>query len=91
MNNIQRDIKNTDGTIDTLMLTSNDDYILNIPKNYKLVNNIQKKENKLVNKFKNSFLGAEIGVKAEGFSTIAILSTIIAIGTLCIMYILWRI
>ena len=91
MNNIQKDIKNADGTIETLALTSNDNYTLTLPKNYKLVNNIQKKENKIVNKFKNSILGAEVGIKTEGFSNIAILATIIAIGTLCIMYILLRV
>jgi len=91
VNNIQRDIKNADGTIDTIVLSSNDNYILNLPKTYKLANNFQKKENKIVSKFKNSILGTEIGVKAEGFSNIAILATIIAVGTFIIMYILWRI
>ena len=49
------------------------------------------KENKLVNAYKNSILGAEIGVKTEGFSNIAILATIIAIGAFCTMYLFFRI
>jgi len=91
MNNIQRDIKNEDGTIETLVITSNDKYALNLNKTYKLANYNQKKENKFISKFKNSILGSEIGVKAEGFSNVAILATIIAIGTVCIMYLLWKI
>ncbi|MBQ2873302.1 MAG: hypothetical protein IJE89_04825 [Bacilli bacterium] len=92
MNIIEKDLKNTDGTIETLVITSNDNYqTLDANKTYKLANNIYKKENKLVSRFKNSILGAEIGVRAEGFSNIAILSTIIAIGAICIMYIFWRI
>ena len=43
-----------------------------------------------MNKFKNSLLGADIGVKSSGFSNVAILATIIAIGVLCMMYFLWR-
>lgn len=91
MNNIERDIKNEDGTIETLVITSNDNYTLNLNKTYKLANYTKKKENKLVSKFKNSILGTEVGVKAAGFSNIAILSTIIAVGAICIMYIFWRI
>ena len=91
MNYIEKDLKNADGTIDTLVITSNDNYTLDLSKTYKLANHIEKKENKLVTKFKNSILGAEIGVKAEGFSNIAILATIIAIGTISIMYLFCRV
>lgn len=92
MNSFQKDMKNTDGTIETLIITSNDNICpLDTTKTYKLANHTQITENKFVNKFKNSILGTEIGVKAEGFSNIAILATLIAIGALCIMYILWRI
>ena len=90
MNNIQTNLKNEDGSIETLLLTSNDNYVLNMTKTYKLANMPQRKENQFTKKFKNSILGAEIGVKAEGFSHIAILSTIIAVGALCVMYIFWR-
>ena len=41
--------------------------------------------------YKNSIFGAEIGVKAEGFSNIAILATILAVGGFIVMYISWRI
>ena len=90
MNNIERNITLGDGSVETLLITSNDNYVLNMNKTYKLANHTQKKESKLSQKFKNSILGADIGVKAEGFSHIAILSTIVAIGTFCIMYLFWR-
>ena len=90
MNNFQRNIKNDDGTEETIVVTSNDNHTLNMNKTYKLANHTQKKESKLARKFKNSILGADIGVKSSGFSNIAILATIIAVGTLCVMYLLWR-
>lgn len=75
----------------TLEITSNDNYILNIPSSYTLVKPTTKKENKVINSFKNSILGTDIGIHSEGFSYIAILATILAIGALIMMYILWRI
>lgn len=93
MNNIQTNLKNNDGSIETLLITSNDNYKLNFntQNTYKLANRTQKKENKLTNTFKNSILGTDIGINSEGFSHIAILSTIIAIATFCAMYLFFRI
>lgn len=92
MNSLERDIKNIDGTIDRLIITSNNNLkVLDSTKTYKLANYANNLESKLTRKFKNSILGSEIGIKANGFSNIAILSTIIAIGVLLVMYILWRI
>ena len=90
MNNFQRNLKNDDGTEETLVITSNDNYNLNMNKTYKLANHTQRKENPLVKKFKGSILGTDIGFKSSGFSNVAILATIIAVGALCIMYFLWR-
>ena len=91
MDNFVRDMKNGDGTIDTLNISSNDNnYPLDINKTYKLVNN-SKVENKIFNAYKNSIFGCEIGVKAEGFSNIAILATLVAVGMFCIMLITFRI
>lgn len=90
MNNYQKDIKNDDGTEETIIITSNDAYQLNMTKTYKLANYTQKKESKFVKKFKNSILGTDIGIKSAGFSNVAILATIIAVGVLCVMYFLWR-
>ena len=90
INNYQKDIKNEDGTEETLIITSTDNHPLNLNQTYKLANHTQKKENKIVNKFKNSIFGADIGTKSEGFTNVAILATIIAIGSICVMYFLWR-
>ena len=88
--NIERNMKNPDGTIDTIIITSsNDSNPLEPNKTYKLVNK-QTKQDKIINKFKNSILGTEVGIKSEGLSNIAILSTIIAISSIMIMYLLWR-
>lgn len=90
MNNFERNITNDDGTVETIVVTSNDNHNLNMNKTYKLANHTPKKENKFTKKFKNSILGTDIGIKSAGFSNIAILATIIAVGTLCVMYFLWR-
>lgn len=88
--NYQRDIKNEDGTEETIIITSNDNHTLNLNQTYKLANHKLKKESKLAKKFKNSILGTDIGVKSPGFSNVAFLATVIALGTLCVMYFLWR-
>ena len=75
----------------TIELTSNDNYILNMPKSYKLYRPSTQKENKLLNGFKNSILGMDIGINSEGFSYIAILATLLAVASLIIMYILFRV
>ena len=91
MKNYSKDIINEDGTKETIVITSNDDYTLNMTRNYRLANHQQKKESKFSKKFKNSLLGTDIGYKSSGFSHVAILATIIAIGALCVMYIIWKI
>ena len=88
MNNYQKDIKNEDGTEETIIITSNDAHTIDLTRTYNLAN--QKKESKIARKFKNSVLGSDIGFKSAGFSNVAILATIIAIGALSIMYFLWR-
>ena len=50
----------------------------------------EKKVSKLAEKFKGSILGADIGVKSGGFSTIAILATVIALAVLAALYFIWR-
>ena len=92
VNIIEKDLKNGDGTIDTLIISSNDSTNpLEKNKTYKLANYNIKKENVLVRMYKDWILGAEIGVKAEGFSHMAILATIIAIGGIILTYITLRV
>ena len=90
MKNYQKDIINEDGTEETIIISSNDNYTLNMFKNYSIANHKVKKESKFTRKFKNSILGSDVGFKSSGFSNIAILATLIAVGAICIMYFLWR-
>ena len=93
MNNIQTNLKNEDGSIETLLISSNDNYKINLntQHSYKLANHTRKKESKLTNAFKNSILGTDIGINSEGFSHVAVLSTIVAVGAFCIMYLFFKI
>ena len=50
-----------------------------------------KKESELVSMFKGSILGCDIGINSKGFSYIAILAVLLAIGTLLIMYASFRV
>ena len=73
-----------------IIVTSDDDYSVKMDKNYTLVNHNGKKENKLAEKFKNSILGEDIGIKNKGFSSMASLALVVAITVLFILYLLWR-
>ena len=75
----------------SLEITSNDNYTLNMPKAYKLYPGKIQKENKLVKNFKSSILGMDIGINSKGFSYIAILATLLAVGALLIMYMSLRV
>lgn len=75
----------------SLEITSNDNYTLNMPESYKLYTGRAQKENKLVNNFKSSILGMDIGINSKGFSYIAILATLLAVGALLIMYVFLRV
>ena len=60
-------------------------------KTYKLANHMQTKDNKLITNFKNSFLGADIGIKSDNFKSVITLSTILAISTMFMLYYFWRV
>ena len=90
MNNLSKSFKNDEGVEETVIASSDDNYTVNLDKKYSLANHNQKKESLLVKKFKGSILGADIGVKSGGFSSVAILATVIAIATLAMLYFLWR-
>ena len=83
--NFERDIKNEDGTEETVIISSSDNRVLKLNQTYKLANHKEKKESKLASKFKNSILGSDIGIKSRGFSNVAILATIIAFGTVFVI------
>ena len=78
MNSMSKSFKNEDGSEETLLINSDDNYTLKLDKSYKFANHTEKKENKLVKKFKGSILGADIGVKSGGFSNVAILLVLLS-------------
>ncbi len=90
MNNISKDFTNDDGSNETMVASSSDEYILNMDKKYVLANRKEKKESKLAKKFKGSILGTDIGIKSKGFSSVAILATVIALAALAVIYFMWR-
>lgn len=90
MNNISRNIKNEDGSEDTIVISSADEYNLNMNKKYRIANHQEPKTSRLSKKFKGSILGADIGAKSGGFGSVAIMASIIAIGAVLVMYFIWR-
>ncbi len=85
---MQKELRNSDGTVDMLVITSDDNYQVKLDKNYTLVGYAG---NKMYDKFKNSILGADIGIKSNGFVSMILLSTLLAISVLVIMYFSFRI
>ena len=90
MNNLSKKYVNDEGVEETVIANSNDNYKVKLAKNYKLYKQKKKNESHLAKKFKGSILGADIGIKSSGFSSIAILATVIALAVLIIMYFIWR-
>ena len=90
MNNFNKNFVDDEGKNETIIATSNDDYKLNMDKKYTLANHTEKKRSRLAEKFKGSILGADIGVKSSGFSTVAILAIVLALAVIVGMYFLWR-
>ena len=83
---INKELKNDDGTMETLEISSNDNKTLDLKGTYVLANHSSKKRSK----FKDSILGSDIGVKSSGFTNVAILASVIAIATILVMYFIWR-
>lgn len=90
MNNLERNYLNDEGNEETVVATSNDNYEVKLDGGFTLANHKAKKESRLAKKFKGSILGADIGVKSGGFSTIAVLATVIALAVFVGLYFLWR-
>jgi len=86
-----KEMINDDGTRATVVISSNDDKALIMNETYVLANNTRKKDNPLVKRFKGSILGTDIGIKSGGFTSIAILATVLAISSLLVMYFMWQV
>ena len=89
-NNINKEIIEN-GEKATVVISSNDDKKVNLNGNFTLANNPNKKNSRFVEKYRNSMLGKDIGVKSSGFASTAIFASIISIAVLVILYISWRI
>ena len=85
-----KQIINDDGSKATVLISSDDNRELRLNGSYCLANRKTRKENVLVKKFKGSILGADIGFKSSGFTSVAILATIVAVSAILIMYFMWR-
>ena len=90
MNNLSKSYINSEGTEETVLASSNDNYKVKLNGNYKIANHKTKKESLLTKKFKGSILGTDIGVKSGGFTSIAILATVIALSVFAVLYFIWR-
>lgn len=81
---------NDNGEKSTVIITSNDNKKVNLNGNYTLANNPNKKTSKLVEKYRGSILGKDIGMKSSGFASTTIFASIISIAVLLVLYFLWR-
>ena len=85
---MNKEIKNRDGSVDTIYIGSNDQYSVNMDRKYKLV---KYNRNSISDRFRNSILGMDIGINNSGFVSITIISLLLAILSLGIMYYSFRI
>ena len=90
MSNISKDFVDEEGKKGTVIVSPEDSLPLDLDGNYTLSNHKEKKESLLARKFKGSILGADIGVKSSGFSSITILATVIVLAVLIVLYFIWR-
>ena len=90
MNNIIRDIKCEDGTVDTVIISSEDNYSVSLTGRYKIAN-CYTSNNGFSQMFKNSIFGADIGVGSRGFAGVALISFVVAILSFVVLYFSWRI
>ncbi len=88
MKNISKMLNNRDGSVDKVIISSNDNNKVKLNKKYVLVGY---EGNKYVDNFKNSIFGMDIGVNSNGFASIMIISTLIAIASFIGMYLAFRI
>lgn len=86
MNNLKKDFIDQDGKTNTMIAESNDSEKVSIDGGFTLVGYKHKKENR----FKNTMLGADIGHKSGGFTSIFGLALVIAVMVFIILYFVWK-
>ncbi len=86
MNTVSKNIKNSNGTVDKVIANSSDNYDIMIGENYKLIKFSGNRKT-----FKDTLFGTDIGIHSSGFINIAIISSLIAIMTIALMYLNFRV
>lgn len=90
-NNITKNFVDETGHKSEIIITSTDNEKINLSPNYKLQRpDSNNKYMKKGVKGKGIFT-SDIGIKSQGFAPIFTLALIVALGTLAIAFILWRI
>lgn len=85
---ISKILNNRDGSVDKVIISSTDNFKVKLAKKYVLVGY---EGNKYIDNFKNSIFGMDIGINSNGFASIMIISTLLAIATFVGMYLVFRI
>lgn len=88
MKTISKLMNNKDGSVDKVIISSNDNFKVKLNKKYVLVGY---EGNKYVDNFKNSILGMDIGINSYGFASMMIISSLLALAMLVGMYLAFRI
>ena len=88
MKTISKLMNNKDGSVDKVIISSLDNYKVNLAKKYVLVGY---EGNKYVDNFKNSIFGMNIGINSYGFASMMIISSLLALAMLVVMYFAFRI
>ena len=89
-NNIKEDFIDEKGNNSEIIITSEDTKGINLKKNYKLQR--PESDNKYMQKGAKAkgILTSDIGIKSQGFAPIFTLALIIALGSIIIAFVLWR-
>ena len=86
MNNLKKDFMDENGNINTMIAESDDSEKVSIDGGVTLVGYQHKKDNK----FRNTLLGAEIGHKSGGFTSVLGLALVIAVAVFIVLYFVWK-
>ena len=89
-NSITHDFVDEKGNPSEIIITGNNDKIVNLKPNYKLQRPDTKNKFMRKNAKGKSILTSDIGVKSEGFAPIFTLAFIIVISLLTIFYFIWK-
>ena len=88
MKTLSKEIKNRDGSVDTIMISSDDNYKVNLSNKYVLVGYAG---NKYVDSFKNSILGMNIGINSYGFVKTTLIALLLVVAMIVGMYLSFRV